>query len=448
MSRSAPSRQSTRKIQYYVSVDGINYKRTLLEQAESFASKGSITMEDAAQLWASAHDGNTVTKTELRTLELVLRKHAFEDRARSFLASVMFPGGPCLFTPAPASGPDAPLALDRDRGADIPMVLPGEKDNLPTQDVELDAAMAASIAQERVPPNHDLDMDAAIAASLAESRPVLHDAAFDAGIAASLQEQPTNDDELDAAIAASLVEDRRTTNIASDVGATAAACALEPPKPDSIPASHLLAAAPSQVAPSVSIASAPPPLVAARDCAAAAIAVQAASNAQAQSVPDVLGGDRRRGAGSEMGPCTKHRRLEANATAANGVSPGRGSLTKVSGEDGAAPEEALFPDLRRLLVEEGPVQREVLPIEAPEETAVRDSVAARARATSEVDRVLAARSAQAVLGGGSREEQQGEFRRLVRLLHPDKGFVDKDDARANLAMRLCVAALQKARRQV
>lgn len=433
MSRSAPSRQTTRKLQYYVSVDGVNYKKALLEQAEMFACNGSITMEDAAQLWASAHDGNIVTKTELRTLEFILRKHQFEDRARSFLASVMFPGGPRLFTPAPAfdSSLHVPLALDQHRGTDIPLNFPDSEINPPLQDAELDAAMAASIVQERAPLNDDLEMDAAIAASLAELQPASHDAALDAVIAASMQEQPGNDDELDAAIAASLVEGHCTTNIARDVGAGFAARV----EPDGIPAS-CLSVAPSRVTP---VASAHPPLRAAQDMAAASLTVPGASTAPAQSIPSR--GDSRRGAGSEISPCPKQRRLE-------GAGPDCGSATNGCGEDRAAPEEGLCPDLRRLLVEEGPVQQQVLSLEAPEEAAVHDLVAARARAASEVDRVLAARSAAAVLKGGSREEQQAEFRRVVRLLHPDKGLVEAGDVRANLAMRLCVAALQKARRQV
>lgn len=448
MSRSAPLRQSTRKIQYYVSVDGINYKRALLEHAESFANKGSITMEDAAQLWASAHDGNTVTKCEVRTLELILRKHEFEDRARSFLASVMFPGGPCLFTPAPAPGAHVPLALDRG-GTDVPATLPGERDGPPPRDVELDAVMALSIAQERAPLNHDLEMDAAIAASLAESRPAFHDAAFDAGIAASLREEPklpNNDDELDAAIAASLAEGPQTNGSVSGVGMATAACASEPPNPLGIPA---LAVALTRIVPSNSAVSAHPPLVAARGDAAAAMAAPPASTAPGQSIPDVAVGERRRSASSEMGPCPKRQRLEDSAARENSGGNSFDASTSTGGEDQAAPEEGLCPDLRRLLVEEGQVaQRQPLSLEFPEETTVHDLAAARARATSEVDRILAARSAEAVLGGSSREERQAEFRRLVRLLHPDKGLVEAGDVKANLAMRLCVAALQKVRRQV
>jgi len=68
----------------------------------------------------------------------------------------------------------------------------------------------------------------------------------------------------------------------------------------------------------------------------------------------------------------------------------------------------------------------------------------RADAAQEVERVLAAPNAQAVLGGGSSAQRRAEFRRLVRLLHPDKGLVAGE--RANLALRRVVEACQAAAR--
>lgn len=64
--------------------------------------------------------------------------------------------------------------------------------------------------------------------------------------------------------------------------------------------------------------------------------------------------------------------------------------------------------------------------------------ALRAEASHEVERILAAASPSAVLGCGSACDQKSEFRRLVRLLHPDKGNVRGE--RAALALRRVVEA--------
>lgn len=60
----------------------------------------------------------------------------------------------------------------------------------------------------------------------------------------------------------------------------------------------------------------------------------------------------------------------------------------------------------------------------------------RAEAMQEVERVMATKESRAIFGGGTIIEQKIEFRRLVRLLHPDKGLVS--GPRATLALRRVV----------
>lgn len=68
----------------------------------------------------------------------------------------------------------------------------------------------------------------------------------------------------------------------------------------------------------------------------------------------------------------------------------------------------------------------------------------RKTAEGEIDRILGTRDITDVLGKGSLEHQRSKFRQLAKLLHPDRGVVSGD--RANLALRLAVAALQRARK--
>jgi hypothetical protein len=58
----------------------------------------------------------------------------------------------------------------------------------------------------------------------------------------------------------------------------------------------------------------------------------------------------------------------------------------------------------------------------------------------EVERILSARCAAEILGGGSRKDKRREFNRIVRLLHPDKGLVDPTDERAGRAYNLLINA--------
>jgi len=62
----------------------------------------------------------------------------------------------------------------------------------------------------------------------------------------------------------------------------------------------------------------------------------------------------------------------------------------------------------------------------------------RAEAEHEVERIISAQGCKDILGGGSLVQQKSEFRRLVRMLHPDKQLVA--GPRATLALRLLVEA--------
>jgi hypothetical protein len=120
-----------------------------------------------------------------------------------------------------------------------------------------------------------------------------------------------------------------------------------------------------------------------------------------------------------------------------------------------SPEASLCPELRKLLSEmTGGNDGTLLQLEfpgapeepsAPEEPEDAELQAQKAKAQCEVERILKARDAAEILGAGSKEDQRKEFKRLALLIHPDKGFVDQDDARANLAMRLAMAAVGKSR---
>jgi len=135
-------------------------------------------------------------------------------------------------------------------------------------------------------------------------------------------------------------------------------------------------------------------------------------------------------------------------TGTSAVATLRGALPSSShGKDSS--EAELQPELQQLLSEmnaraQGSVLQLEYPAAAPSPQDV-EHAAQRARAAAEVERILSSRSAVEVLGRGSKDEQKQEFKRLALLLHPDKGFVDADDERAGLAMRLAMAALNRSR---
>lgn len=100
-------------------------------------------------------------------------------------------------------------------------------------------------------------------------------------------------------------------------------------------------------------------------------------------------------------------------------------------------------ELRQLLADAERLEPGILPpASAPAPAAAAASEPAqpdparRDEAEREVERILVARDARSVFGGGSAAEMRGEFRRLLRLLHPDKQLVG--GPRANLALRVLV----------
>jgi hypothetical protein len=66
------------------------------------------------------------------------------------------------------------------------------------------------------------------------------------------------------------------------------------------------------------------------------------------------------------------------------------------------------------------------------------SRAQRAEAEREVERILEAKDAKNIFGDGTASQQRAEYRRLIRLLHPDKGLASGQ--RATLALRRVVEA--------
>lgn len=62
----------------------------------------------------------------------------------------------------------------------------------------------------------------------------------------------------------------------------------------------------------------------------------------------------------------------------------------------------------------------------------------RAEALRAIEQILEAPRARDIFGGGIPSEQKAEFRRLARLLHPDKGLASGE--RANLALRRLMEA--------
>jgi len=105
-------------------------------------------------------------------------------------------------------------------------------------------------------------------------------------------------------------------------------------------------------------------------------------------------------------------------------------------------EGSLHPELQQLLeIDRG--RGPLLQLECPAAaTSPVDAElqAQRAKAAAEVERILSARNADELLGQGSREDQKRQFKRILLLLHPDKGLVNHDDKRADLALRLAFAA--------
>mmetsp|Transcript_79937 Transcript_79937/g.258934 ORF Transcript_79937/g.258934 Transcript_79937/m.258934 type:complete len:192 (-) Transcript_79937:61-636(-) len=98
-------------------------------------------------------------------------------------------------------------------------------------------------------------------------------------------------------------------------------------------------------------------------------------------------------------------------------------------------------ELRQLLVEVEEEERRAIgnPALPPPTTSIGSASperAARAEAAQEAERILATKDIRAIFGNGQVVERKAEYRRLVRLLHPDKGLASGE--RATLALRLVV----------
>merc|ERR1712039_801994 len=95
-------------------------------------------------------------------------------------------------------------------------------------------------------------------------------------------------------------------------------------------------------------------------------------------------------------------------------------------------------EFQRILSEAGQ-DEPLLALPAPAvRNAWHEDPATRAKAEAEVERVLGIRNARELFGTGSAMERRAEFRRLARLLHPDKMLVSGE--RAALALRRVVEA--------
>jgi len=104
---------------YYRVIGGVRYDRELLEQAAAAAKDGPVSADAAKALWAAARDGKGVTEVERRTLEHVLKEHAFAPAAAELLRAVLKDGAgeaaaaeedelPDFDEDAPAAGGDEP----------------------------------------------------------------------------------------------------------------------------------------------------------------------------------------------------------------------------------------------------------------------------------------------------------------------------------------------------
>mmetsp|Transcript_53034 Transcript_53034/g.147651 ORF Transcript_53034/g.147651 Transcript_53034/m.147651 type:complete len:257 (-) Transcript_53034:525-1295(-) len=70
---------------YYQVIDGVKYERELLESAQKAAADGQVSWREAKELLEQASDGKGMTGTERNTLEYVLEKLKFTDKARAYL---------------------------------------------------------------------------------------------------------------------------------------------------------------------------------------------------------------------------------------------------------------------------------------------------------------------------------------------------------------------------
>merc|ERR1712224_206663 len=117
-------------------------------------------------------------------------------------------------------------------------------------------------------------------------------------------------------------------------------------------------------------------------------------------------------------------------------------------------EANLSEELRSLLKAEGSISDFVRALEdilvepesqcGDEEQGSDDPVAMQTEAAAEVKRINATKDLGDVLGGGTLEEQRRRFKRIARLLHPDKGVLGYDTDADN-ALRKAFAARKQMR---
>lgn len=115
----------------------------------------------------------------------------------------------------------------------------------------------------------------------------------------------------------------------------------------------------------------------------------------------------------------------------------------------ASLESSLSSELKRLLCAD--VSDAVLALEdfleespATPSDASEDITSQQLEARSEVERILATKEIEKILEGSTPEEQKRHFQKLAKLLHPDKGFVNPEDGRASMALRLALVARKRA----
>jgi len=384
----------------YRSIQGIKYERDLLDFAEAIKAQGrSMTKADAESLWDKAMDGNRVTDTEHRTIAYIVDQFKLEAAARTFLKAKLkgnlgnLSGGASSRSTKGGGGYYKTIngvAYDRKLldEAEVRAVQQGgslkEKDALELWGQAHDGRGVTECEKRTlkyIAEHHRLD---------AEARRTLEKV-------------------LKCKLHISLP-------IADGADGSAASSGL---------AAGLWQGFKTMVGSVTGSRKSPPRLQPLEDASRVGAESQNLGTKRSEPLPSLE--DMLQANGGTAASAAKRQRVDA----------------PVSHED------KLCPDLQKLLAElNGKGDGSILQLEcpvAPPAAEEMERAAQRKKAQAEIDRILAARTASELLGTGSKEDQRREFKRLALLLHPDKGFVDHDDERAGLAMRLAMAALNRAR---
>lgn len=379
----------------YRSINGIKYERDLLNYAEKQDGR-SMTKADADTLWENAMDGNKVTPTERRTLEYIMENFNMNDAAKTHLKAKL-------------AGKDAEPKVQRKGSSYYKSIAGVQYDRELLEEAERRAAQRGGRLRFEdalhlwgkandgpgVTPTEKrtLQYVGQQYRLEAEARQFL-----EKSLGIKIVPSLTNGGEDQPGFLKS-IWNRITGQPSTDEKPQQQQHALQ----DDVPgAKRQRKDGPASSGPS------------------GARALEDASN------PDV--------------PAAKRKRMDGPASA--DARPASSAL-----QDSSAAEADLCPELRELLAKmsgDGAMLQLEYP-EAPAPPVDAELVAQKAKASAEVERILKARSAEEVLGAGSKEDQRREFKRLALLLHPDKGLVEHDDARASLAMRLVQAALSRSR---